>query len=118
MARIAGVAYVKVDGRQYALRGNFTVSPSLFERTGVAGQDGVHGHIEMPRVPFIAGNLSTTDGLSIEELDAIDDATVTAELANGKAYVLVGAWTKAAHEIDTAQGQVAVRWEGLDCREL
>lgn len=118
MSLIAGVAYVKVNGEQYALRGNLTASPSKSERTGVAGQDGVHGYIEMPRVPFIAGNFSTTAGLSIEQLDAITDATVTAELANGKAYVLRGAWTKSAHEIDTAQGQVAVRFEGLSCDEI
>lgn len=116
--RVAGVAFVRVDGQQYALRGNFTVSPSSSERTGIAGQDGVHGYIEMPRVPFISGNLTTMGGLSIEQLDAITDATVTAELANGKNYVLQGAWTKSAHEIDTAQGQVAIRFEGVWCEEF
>ena len=49
--RIAGVAYVKVDGTQYPLRGNFTVSPSNVERQMLAGQDGVHGYSEIPRVP-------------------------------------------------------------------
>lgn len=116
--RIAGICFVKVDGKQYDLRGNLIVSISPSERTGVAGQDGVHGYIETPRVPFISGNFSDTDGLSINELDAITGATITAELANGKAYILRGAWTKSAHEIDTAQGQVAVRFEGLSGDEI
>jgi hypothetical protein len=116
--RIAGIAFVKCDGRQFALRGSFVVSPSPAERTGIAGQDGVHGYIETPRIPFIAGNLSTTSDLSVEELDAMTDITVTAELANGKNYVASNAWTKSAHEIDTAQGMVAVRWESHDIQEF
>ena len=48
--RFAGIAFLSVDGRQYQLRGNFTVSPSPVERTMIAGQDGVHGYQELPRV--------------------------------------------------------------------
>lgn len=116
--RIAGVAYVKVNGRQYGLRGSFVVSPSSVKREGVAGQDSVHGFIETPRVPFIKGDLSTMDGLTIAELDAMVDETVTASLANGKTYVLAGAWTESAHEIDTGAGKVAVNWMGLTCDEF
>lgn len=118
MAAIGGIATVRADGRQYALRGDFMVSPSYSERTGVAGMDGPHGYTEAPRIPFIAGTISTMEDLSIEELDAITDATVQADLINGKSYVLRAAWTKSAHEINTAQGSVAVRWEGLSCDEI
>lgn len=116
--RIAGIAFLKVEGRQYALRGSFVVSPSPNERAGIAGQDGVHGYIEAPRIPFIAGNVSTTSDLSVEELDAMTDVTVTAELANGKNYVGERCWTKSAHEIDTAQGMVAIRWESYNIQEF
>ena len=61
--RIAGIAFLTVDGDQMALRGNFTVSPSPVERTMLAGQDGVHGYQELPRVPYIEGDLSTHAGL-------------------------------------------------------
>jgi hypothetical protein len=40
--RIAGTAFLTVADVQLALRGNFTVSPSGFERTMLAGQDGVN----------------------------------------------------------------------------
>lgn len=116
--RFAGIAYVKVDGVQYDLRGSFTVSPSSTKRDGIAGQDGVHGFKEEPRVPFIKGDLSTTAGLSIKQLDAMTNSTVTANLANGKSYVLRGAWTVSAHEIDTGEGKVAVEWQGLSCDEI
>ncbi|SFT11764.1 phage tail tube protein [Methylobacterium sp. yr668] len=116
--RIAGTAFVKAGNKQYDLRGSFVVSPSPSKREGVAGQDGVHGYIETPRVPFIKGDLSTTAGLTIAELDAMTDITVTAELANGKTYVLSGAWTESAHEIDTGAGKVSVNWMGLTCDEI
>jgi hypothetical protein len=118
MARIGGIAYVKYDGRQLPLRGNFTVSPSKTERTGVAGLDGVHGYTESPRVPYIEGDVSTTEDVSVEEIDAIENATVTAELANGKTYVLRQAYTKSAIEINAHDGSMKVRFEGMSCDEF
>lgn len=116
--RIAGVCYLKVDGTQYALRGGLTVSTDALEREGVAGMDGVHGYIERPRVPFISGDLTDTSGLSLEALQSITDATVTAELANGKTYLLRNAWTAEARELNAADGQVSVRFEGLQGGEI
>lgn len=116
--RIGGIAYLKWNGRQLALKGNFQVSPSATKRTGVAGQDGVHGYTEMPVVPSIQGDISLTADTSVEELDAIEDATVTAELANGKTYVLREAWTESSHVIDTAEGKIAIKFEGVSCDEF
>lgn len=115
--RIAGVCYLKVDGTQYALRGGLTVSPDDVEREGVAGMDGVHGYKETPRVPSIQADLTDTNGLSLSTLLAITDATITAELATGKVYVLRNAWTKGGHELDAGEGQVSVTFEGLKCEE-
>lgn len=116
--RIAGIAFLKVDGRQYPLRGNFTVSVSRVERTGIAGQDRVHGYAENPRVQYIEGDVSLTPDLSIEELEAITDATVQADLANDKSYVLQNAWCKSAFELNTKEGMTRVRFEGMDGFEV
>ena len=116
--RIAGVAFLKIDGMQYALKGGLTVSPSPTERTGIAGQDYVHGFQELPRVPFIEGDVSTDPTLSTEQLDAVTDSTVTAELANGRVYVLRNGWCKSALDINAHDGQIRVRFEGEACNEL
>src|SRR5262245_20956685 len=116
--RFAGIAFLSVDGNQYQLRGNFTVSPSPVERTMIAGQDGVHGYQELPRVPFIEGDISTTRGLALEDLDGATDVNVTAQLANGWQYSLIGATCKAALEANDRDGQVRVRWEGLLWEEM
>jgi len=116
--RIAGVAYVYVDGQQYPLRGSLTISTDTIEREGVAGQDDVHGFIETPRVPWIEGDISDLGGLSLMALQAMCDVTVTAELANGKVYILRNAWTTAAREFTAADGQATVRFEGMSAQEL
>ena len=116
--RLAGVAYIRVDGAQYALRGNLTVSIDMEEREGVPGQDGIHGFIERPRVPFIEADLSDLGGLSLRALQRMVNTTVQAELANGKKYLLRNAWTSTARELNTADGQVTVRWEGMAGEEL
>jgi hypothetical protein len=116
--RIAGVAYIFVDGQQYPLRGDLKVSVDTLEREGVAGQDGVHGFTEKPRVPWIEGAISDLGGLSLVALQQMEDVTVTAELANGKVYVLRNAWTSAAREFDAAEGQATVRFEGMSAEEM
>jgi hypothetical protein len=116
--RIAGIAFWSVDGQQYAVRGNLEVMPSRQERTGIAGQDSIHGYSELPVVPYISGDVSTIPGTSVEAVDAVVDSTVTAELANGTVYVLRNAWRAERSTINTRDGQFNVKFEGLTCDEL
>ena len=116
--RIAGIAFLKVDSDLYPLRGNFTVSPSPTERAGIAGQDYVHGYSELPRVPYIEGDVSLVPELSITDVALITNSTITADLANGRTYVLREAWCRAALELNTREGQTRVRFEGVSCEEI
>jgi hypothetical protein len=116
--KFAGIAFVSVDSNQYALRGNLTVSPSPVERTMLAGQDGVHGYQELPRVPYIEGDFSTLPTFLLENLIAQTDVTVIAQCANQLEYVLHNAVVKGGFEANTRDGQVRVRWEGINCEEI
>ncbi len=116
--RFAGIAFLMVDGNQYPVRGNFTVSPSPVERTMIAGQDGVHGYQELPRVPYIECDISSMPGLSLEDLITQTDVTVVAQLANQMQYSLSNATVKGGFEENTRDGQFRVRWEGLACEEI
>ncbi len=116
--RIAGVCYLKVDGAQYNLRGNLKVNFSSSVRTGVAGQDSVHGFTEAPMVPSIEADISDVGGLSLEALYAISESTVTAELANGKVYVLRQAWFVGEISVATQDGTIPVKFEGKSIEEF
>jgi hypothetical protein len=114
----AGTAYLKVDGNMYPLKGNLTISSTPVERTGIAGQDYVHGYQELPRVPYIEGDVSTLPEVSVEQLEAVIDGTVTAELINGTTFVLRNAWTKGPLDVNTHDGQFRIRFEGVSCDEM
>src|SRR5262249_15533287 len=125
--RFAGIAYLYINGAVYPLRGNLTVSPSKYERAGIAGQDFVHGYSELPRVPYIEGDISLIPnarlgdgqivGVSPRVLEGMTNVTVRAELANGNVYILYEAWCRSALELNAREGQCRVRWEGTRCME-
>jgi len=116
--RIAGVAYVKYDGRQLPIKGSWEVGFHKLKREGISGQDRVHGYKEMPAVPFLKGDISSTAEVSLPVLLAITDATVTLEAANGKTYVLRNAWTADEYTLQTEDGKIAVKFEGMDIDEI
>jgi hypothetical protein len=115
---IGGVAYLKVDGTQYALKGNLTISIDAFARTPVAGMDGVHGYTEQPRAPEITADLSDLGGMSLQQLRAVCNSTVTIELRNGKTYVLRNAWTTDATELNGVEGSATVKFAGMAAEEM
>jgi hypothetical protein len=117
LQRFAGIAMLTVDGAQMNLRGNFTVSPSMVERTMIAGQDRIHGYQELPRVPFIEGDISVTPDLNLAAVEQQINVTVVAWLSNGKVYNLANAMIKSNMEVNTRDGQVRLRWEGVSVTE-
>jgi len=84
----------------------------------IAGQDYVHGYSELPRVPYIEGDFSTLQGLSIEAIGAMVNVTVTAELANRTVFALQEGCCRAAFEVNAREGQWRVRFEGTVCNEI
>ena len=115
---VGGTAYVFCDGTQYPLRGGLTVMPSRVTRTGVAGQDKVHGFTEQPVIPYIECDLTTQGEIAWDQFETFTNITVQADLINGKSYVLREAWVANPREINTAQGQTHVRFEGMSCTEI
>lgn len=116
--RIGGVLSFLIDGQQYEARGSFKVTPGTVKRTGIAGQDVVHGYTEMPIVPQIEGDISIGNQLSLEDLEQITDSTINCALANGVTYVLTQAWTESAFVIDTVDGKFGAVFQGITCEEL
>ena len=103
--RIGGVLTLTIDGNSYQVRGNWTVSPNMVKREGVAGQDGPHGYIELPVVPGAKGDFTSTPGVPVSALQNITDSTLQLKLANGSIYVLTNAWANPAVEINTSEGR-------------
>ena len=118
MAAIAGILYLKVDGRQYSLRGSVNISPHSRTNTPVTGQDGFHGHIEREVAPTIEAEISDRGDLSIMALQSITAATITAELVNGKTYILNEACFEGPAVLNGTEGNLTVKFFGSRCIEL
>ena len=116
--RLAGIAYLSVDGQSYMLSGDLAYNPSTVTRETATGQDGVHGYIEKPHAGYISGTLRDAGGLTVASFNAMTNVTVTAELANGKTVVGRNMWTVDAQEVKTAEGTFDVKWEGLSVEEI
>jgi hypothetical protein len=115
--RLAGLAFLSVDGQSYALAGEFQYDVSNVNRESVAGADGVHGYKEMPKVGKISAQLRDTGGLSNTQLNNMTNVTVICELANGKVVVGRNMWTVDPQSVNTADATVTVNWEGPDVSE-
>lgn len=115
--KIGGIAYLKIDGAQYSLKGSFSYSPQTTTKEGVAGQDGPHGYTEKPRCPSMKATLSDLGGVSVTTLAALTDVTVIAELNNGKVVTLTDAWIKGEITVNTEDGTYEVEFEGMDVNE-
>ena len=116
--RRAGVIYIKVDGNQYSAVGNFTYNLGSLKREGIVGADEVHGFMERVQVPYIEGEITDASDLDLVALQAIEEATCTLELGNGKTIVLREAWYAADGTGNTERGNIQFRMEGKSAEEL
>lgn len=112
-----GVAYLKVDGLQYTLRGQLKIQPNTIESDWIANQDGTVTYMDKSVVPYMEMTLSDTGGLSLQQLSQIRNATVLAQLVNGKMYTLQQAGFWGAAEDDTEKGEVKAKFGGVACYE-
>lgn len=115
--RIAGVCYLKVDGTQYSLAGSFDVQPMTKKLEKLVGLSGIAGHKEMPIVPYLDGEIFLTAETELLAFQEMTDVTATAELANGRRYVLRNACWAGDTVAKGADGTTTIRFEGEDCQE-
>jgi hypothetical protein len=111
--RIAGTAYLTVDGVSYALVGDYEYSPGRFSRESALGQDGVHGYIEKPNQPHISATIRDMNNLSVAALNAMTSVTIACQLANGKLIIGRNMWTVETQAAKSNDGTVEVKWEGV-----
>jgi hypothetical protein len=116
--RIGGLIALKVNGDIYFAKGNFTYNLGKPKREGIVGSDVVHGYKETPQVPFIEGEITDRNELSLEDLVTLDEATITLELANGKVIALSEAWYAGEGTGNTEEGNIACRFEGMSAEEV
>jgi hypothetical protein len=117
MAKVAGTAFVKIDGQQVALRGNFKIKPSGVQRESIVGLDGYHGYKETPTVPGFEMDVTDRPEVSIKKLANLTNVTIVAELINGKNYILRNAVQMAEIELNADDGTFTLHFESPEMEE-
>ncbi|HEI6946356.1 TPA: phage tail tube protein [Yersinia enterocolitica] len=110
--RLAGTAYVTVDGLTIMVAGQFKYSPSRVKRETLTGMDGVHGYKETFNVPFISCQIRDSGGTSISDFNDQTNVNIVCELANGKTIIGSGMWSVNTQEVDSTEATADIRWEG------
>lgn len=109
--RIGGTLYLMINGVQYPARGSWEYTPNLTARSGIAGQDGVHGYTERPVVPAMKGEVSDFGGISIQALQQSAITVATLSLANGKVVMGYDGWVKGLVTSTTEDGKYTLELE-------
>ena len=115
--RRSGTIFIKADGQQFDVVGNFDYNHGAPMREALVGHDKVHGFKEVPQVPFIEGEIRDSADLDVAALKALEDVTITLELANGKIFILRNAWFAGEGNVGTEEANIAVRFEGISGEE-
>lgn len=110
--RLAGTAYLAIDGVTYSLVGDFEWDPGAVTRESLLGMDGVHGFKEKPKGGKISGTIRDGGGLSVTSFNNMVNVTITCELANGKLIVGRNMWSVESQSVKSEDGTFELKFEG------
>lgn len=118
MSRVGGIIQFKVDGVQYAAKGNYTYNLGQPKREAVVGADAVHGYKETAQAAFIEGEITDARSVDLTGLTRVTNATVMLQLGSGKVISLRNAWFAGEGTGNTEEGNFPVRFEALSGEEI
>lgn len=115
--KLAGTITLTADGTTQMVVGEVSYVSSTVKRETLTGQDGVHGFKVLPIPGKIAATLRDSGDLTVADINAMEDVTVTLDLANGKTVIGRNMWTTEPLEVKTEDGTFEVVWEGPSVTE-
>jgi hypothetical protein len=116
--RRGGIAYLKIDGVQQELKGNWSYRPSFEKKTAIKANSAVAGFKGEWMEPYLEGEFVNSQKLDLNKLVNIENATVTLVEPTGKTFILSEAWYAGDGIGNTEEGNVAVRFEGKTGEEI
>lgn len=120
MRAIGGKVLVSIDGERVLVRGSVTSNIGQDRlRETVVGVDEVHGFTDTVVAPFLQVDVTEIPEFPLSRFNAVTDATVTAELADGRTLILSHAAQIGELERNAEDGSIgSVRFEGTKGQEM
>jgi hypothetical protein len=116
--RRAGLRAFTIDGTQFDVVGNIGYSLGEVVLEELIGSDGLHGYKETPGTPLMELEIRDSGSLDVKALTTTTEATVVAELSNGKTLVLRRGYQCGPAEQGSEEGAIPVRFIGSSCEEI
>lgn len=113
-----GVVSVRVNGNAMRLRGNVTHSLGGLVREAIEGPVGLAGFRVSGMAPFVEVETIDASDVDLAALQEISEATITAQLRNGKTVVLNDASVVGNIEVSNEDGAFTVRFVGSSAQEI
>lgn len=110
--RVGGVIAFSAGGKFYEVEGTFTWQSAQFARKTALGQTGVAGNTREPVIPMLDCVIFHKSGVSVAELQAIEDTVAQVDLHNGGRLTLHGAAQIGEIEVDAIEGTMPFKLEG------
>ena len=116
---VAGTIHFKVNGTPYAAFGNWTIDLGLPKKSSLMAGNGKRaGKKEEHRPASLKGEMYKIMGVSVGDIAAIDNATITLVVGDGSRFVFNGANSSGETTYETEDGKISCEFEADDCTEI
>ena len=113
-----GILHFKISGVMQDAKGNYTYNLGEPRNEEVMGADRFHGFKVTPQPAFIEGEITDKEDLDVAAILKVADETITLEKRNGKMVVLKKASFAGEGNMQTEEGNLAVRFVGESAEEI
>lgn len=110
--RVAGIVFIKCDGQQFEVKGSVEAPIMATMRENVMSLTGMAGFKETAQRQFLKLTAIFTKDFPINLFRSSTNMTVTAEMANGRAYTLTGAFIEGEITAKGDDGEVDIEFSG------
>lgn len=117
MGLVGGLLSLTIGGVRRKAKGNFKYNIGDTMKTAVLGADEVHGYSEKPQTPFIEGEITLTPDMVETDITSIRNDEVFLEVA-GRTYVLHEAWFASEGDVETEEGNMGIKFEGMSMERV
>lgn len=111
--KVAGICYVKADDQMFTVTGGVEVPFTTKVRTPMESLSNDQGHFSETQIaPFVRLTAINDSDLDQDKIADSTNLTITAELANGKTYVLTQAYLAQETTASGDEGTVPLEFRG------
>ncbi|MGQ3663289.1 phage tail tube protein [Citrobacter braakii] len=108
--RYMGRAEIRVNGMSLATLDGATFTPSGAVREVVKGYE-VYGYSEAPQEAHLEGKIKASSAFSVDDANAIDNATITFKADTGEAWIIPNAWSDGGATLGS-NGEIDIKFTG------